>query len=260
MKKHPLISRRLVPALSLCCGLVHSAYAYYNPSTGRWLSRDPVAERGGKNIYAFVCNAALHRLDRLGLAPGPASYQYSEGPPTGVWVVRLAQVETPGAELHGFRSDYFPSTDPRCPCKKENIVLVQAVYNLIDGYRMDNPPAYTAYRHQKGTPVPDYWLFAKAWLLAQRANPLEIVDAPILAQTEHNDFTWELEDCAICRHKLASGTTVDRVLGCLKFDFVRHADGTADLDSGAYAIFAAAKSPGKLWRKALQNWRDWTDN
>ena len=24
---------------------------FYNPSSGRWLSRDPIGERGGRNLY-----------------------------------------------------------------------------------------------------------------------------------------------------------------------------------------------------------------
>ena len=37
-------------------GLQHYGYRYYNPSTGRSLSRDPVGERGGANQYAFASN------------------------------------------------------------------------------------------------------------------------------------------------------------------------------------------------------------
>ena len=40
----------------------------YNPSTGRWVSRDPMEELGGRNLYAFVRNRPLARVDPLGLA------------------------------------------------------------------------------------------------------------------------------------------------------------------------------------------------
>lgn len=45
--------------------LSRDASAFYNPQTGRWLSRDPVAERGGKNLFGFVGND-LNRIDYLG--------------------------------------------------------------------------------------------------------------------------------------------------------------------------------------------------
>ena len=43
-------------------------YRYYNPSTGRWLSRDPIEEEGGINLYGFVSNDSLNRFDLLGMA------------------------------------------------------------------------------------------------------------------------------------------------------------------------------------------------
>ena len=46
--------------------LVYYGYRYYNPSTGRWLSRDPQGERGGLNLYDFVRNSPLTRYDILG--------------------------------------------------------------------------------------------------------------------------------------------------------------------------------------------------
>ncbi|MDA0989573.1 MAG: hypothetical protein O3A51_02330, partial [Verrucomicrobia bacterium] len=46
----------------------HYAYTfrYYNPETGRWLSRDPIGIRGGVNAYGMVGNDCLNRLDALG--------------------------------------------------------------------------------------------------------------------------------------------------------------------------------------------------
>src|SRR6266540_3497584 len=51
-------------------------FRYYNPSTGRWLSRDPIEERGGFNVYVFSLNRPLDVLDILGLA------NYRIGSPT----------------------------------------------------------------------------------------------------------------------------------------------------------------------------------
>jgi RHS repeat-associated protein len=46
--------------------LLYYGYRYYNPSTGRWLSRDPIGEKGGKNLYAFCNNAPTYQIDALG--------------------------------------------------------------------------------------------------------------------------------------------------------------------------------------------------
>jgi hypothetical protein len=42
-------------------------YRFYDPNTGRWPSRDPIEEEGGLNLYGFVRNDGLNKLDYLGL-------------------------------------------------------------------------------------------------------------------------------------------------------------------------------------------------
>lgn len=47
-------------------GLVYYNYRHYSPNDGRFLSRDPIEEQGGLNLYAFVGNNAIRRNDILG--------------------------------------------------------------------------------------------------------------------------------------------------------------------------------------------------
>ena len=44
-------------------------FRYYDPVTGRWPSRDPIQERGGLNLYAFVFNSPTYYIDDLGARP-----------------------------------------------------------------------------------------------------------------------------------------------------------------------------------------------
>jgi hypothetical protein len=44
-----------------------SGLRYYNPTQGTWLSRDPIEERGGVNLYGIVGNDPGNRVDFLGL-------------------------------------------------------------------------------------------------------------------------------------------------------------------------------------------------
>jgi len=46
--------------------LLYYGYRYLNTSTGRWLSRDPIEEDGGLNIYSFVWNDPIEAIDALG--------------------------------------------------------------------------------------------------------------------------------------------------------------------------------------------------
>jgi RHS repeat-associated protein len=46
---------------------LYYGYRYYNPSTGRWLSRDLIGENGGLNLYCFIGNDSIGKADYLGL-------------------------------------------------------------------------------------------------------------------------------------------------------------------------------------------------
>ena len=48
--------------------LVYYNFRHYSPSLGRFLSRDPIAEQGGRNLYAFVKNAPTKTIDLYGQA------------------------------------------------------------------------------------------------------------------------------------------------------------------------------------------------
>jgi len=44
-----------------------ATYRAYDPDLGRWLSRDPIAENGGVNLYAYVDGQPNGRVDPQGL-------------------------------------------------------------------------------------------------------------------------------------------------------------------------------------------------
>lgn len=48
-------------------GLVYFGKRFYDPSLGRWLSPDPAGFVDGPNLYAYVLNSPLNRLDLFGL-------------------------------------------------------------------------------------------------------------------------------------------------------------------------------------------------
>jgi RHS repeat-associated protein len=64
--------------------LLYYGYRYYKPSTGMWLSRDPIEEGGGENLYFFVGNYPVNLIDILGLV-GCGEYIGKAGHPLYVF-------------------------------------------------------------------------------------------------------------------------------------------------------------------------------
>lgn len=56
-----------VAVLASLFALNYGASAFYDPHVGRWISRDPIGERGGLNLYGFVENHPIRFVDPLGL-------------------------------------------------------------------------------------------------------------------------------------------------------------------------------------------------
>jgi RHS repeat-associated protein len=59
-------------------GLILAGYRYYDPTTGRWLTRDPIGYIGGTNVYSYVTNDPVGNYDPFGLRP-PDFYTGSVG-------------------------------------------------------------------------------------------------------------------------------------------------------------------------------------
>lgn len=63
-------------------GLDMAVYRFYDPDLGRWLSRDPIGEKGGINLYGYSNNDATNQIDLAGLE-ATISFSISSGSVTG---------------------------------------------------------------------------------------------------------------------------------------------------------------------------------
>jgi hypothetical protein len=54
--------------------IAQTARAFYDPSSQRWLNRDPIEEEGGNNLYAFEENSPFLNLDAFGLCCGGRNF------------------------------------------------------------------------------------------------------------------------------------------------------------------------------------------
>ncbi|NGO39660.1 RHS repeat-associated core domain-containing protein [Limisphaera ngatamarikiensis] len=75
-------------------GLVLYEYRAYSPALGRWLSRDPMVERGGLNLCGFVGNNPIDVIEYLGLKcveatgkNGRPRIVFDPSPPNGGWTI-----------------------------------------------------------------------------------------------------------------------------------------------------------------------------
>ncbi|NBR88211.1 MAG: RHS repeat-associated core domain-containing protein, partial [Proteobacteria bacterium] len=48
-------------------GFYQVRYRYLHPNLGRWISRDPIFEIAGSNLYAYAGNGATNHVDTYGL-------------------------------------------------------------------------------------------------------------------------------------------------------------------------------------------------
>ncbi len=66
--------RGVAPA-TCTTGMRYYGYRYYNPALGRWINRDPIEEDGGVNLFSFVENESLNRVDLFGLVSVQECYR-----------------------------------------------------------------------------------------------------------------------------------------------------------------------------------------
>ncbi len=63
-------------------GMYYYGYRFYDPNLQRWITRDPIREHGGINLYRFAQNRALNIVDRFGLQVQPPGVEPFPGPRT----------------------------------------------------------------------------------------------------------------------------------------------------------------------------------
>jgi RHS repeat-associated protein len=85
-------------------GLIYCLYRFYDPNLQRWNNRDPIAEIGGVNLYAYCGNDSVDWTDPLGLDPsGSMTFTYANGQTKTILV---------GDPQNGFQPGYMKIVNP----------------------------------------------------------------------------------------------------------------------------------------------------
>ena len=94
-------------AAALICSTQAYAVMYlarpYEPNMARWLTRDPMGEDGGPNLYGFVANDPINEVDDLGLCKTCTckSVKITYFPGGDKWQADFYSVGGSGAQLFG---------------------------------------------------------------------------------------------------------------------------------------------------------------
>jgi RHS repeat-associated protein len=91
-----------------------AVYRAYDPDLGRWLNRDPIAEKGGTNLYAYVSNTPLALTDMLGLYAMMRCYRCKDDP-LGSMACFIEENGTPGPVIPTNLGPNNPSVTPGNP-------------------------------------------------------------------------------------------------------------------------------------------------
>ncbi len=87
-------------------GFYYYGYRYFDTTTGRWLSRDPIEEQGGLNLYGFVGNDGVNGVDLLGMKnPGKTHKPDCPSPKPKIHSTEICCDKTTGTKV-----TYYPDT------------------------------------------------------------------------------------------------------------------------------------------------------
>ncbi len=121
-------------------GLLYAKRRYYDPAIARWLSRDPIQEEGGINLYGYVQNAPIDFIDPLGLECLFESV-------TGITLQGNTQTGWSGPKDFGFELQW---------------VITLTYKTCLDPYGSDSPAKLEYSEYPRGeyggqAPPPDEW-------------------------------------------------------------------------------------------------------
>ena len=212
---------------------MHYLHRCYSPSHGRWISRDPITERGGYNLYGFLRNRVFNTFDYLGLAP------------CGVFTVSETEVESGDGQTGGlgFKISYNDSTGKCCPCGDIKYIQAIKVHGVVNGQDWAVDTSY------KKTPMSPYYdthgVHGDGWI------------ADIPGANSLGSITFSIDTCAICINK--KSPTSRKLLGCVKFQWISADQITipntvGHLVPAAGVTNQAAAEPTDDWKNSAKKW------
>lgn len=233
---HPLLK-----ILLLFVALSNFAHAFYDPGQGRWISRDPIEEQGGVNLYGFVGNDPVSRSDRLGLEIHIKTRQVMV--PYKQIRAEALEVETGGFEVW-WEED---ASSEKC----DQVILVQVLSYKGDGDNLD--PSLDNNGHL------DWPSYEETGGVGSIEHAVGYVDAPLsgtlnMRGNGNSEGVWHIGVCALCLkcNCKSDGETLIMdgevsILECMRFKFNNHDRTIHDRIS--------SDRPGIDWNTKFNSWK-----
>lgn len=111
--------------------LGQNAHAFYNPTKGTWLSRDPIGVQGGANVYVLARNTLINSFDLNGLMPPDIAFDppIESPPPEAAEARRKRLIEMFKAWYDKAKKDMaWIDKLPPCPCNIMKAVSCNYTY------------------------------------------------------------------------------------------------------------------------------------
>ena len=125
-------------------------YRAYDPELGKWLSRDPIAENGGINLYAYVGNDPVNFLDYLGLETAVVIGGKQSGNPFG-----HVSIATTGSGIystgtaHAFGSDFVKFISDESKDRNQTVYILDTTpeqeQKILDSLKSSDKKLYNKY-------------------------------------------------------------------------------------------------------------------
>jgi uncharacterized protein RhaS with RHS repeats len=153
-------------------GALLTHHRVYDPALGRWLSRDPIAENGGINLYGYVGGNFVNAVDPLGLSPEDCKKACAA---KGLTVKSVRKIYQLDIFSGNYEIDEVCICDEECPISTGRTVPNSLKEKLAMDEVKSNPAGETPPRMPKMSDTKNGLLAEDGWVKrTQMVNDVEI--------------------------------------------------------------------------------------
>jgi RHS repeat-associated protein len=172
---------------------------YYVPALQRWPNRDPIGERGGRNLYGFVGNDGINHTDPFGLEKLKLSYITSDfGIKDWLWAGGPPRTENLNEILADVKAKIGKNFDAEGKCGNCVLEITITAHSGLEGYVSFSPAEGASYGQS------DYYAPGSGW-----SNPKAAAAFAELGKYFCKGGKLYLQECSAGRGDAGTATLQD---------------------------------------------------